>query len=161
MAGAPVSAAMASREGQSSMIDRNEANSVMRLALGQSVLKRKANLSDDCGRLPGHTVPMAHKDEELAESQWREEFRLRIIAARGGRTQAVMAELLGLLTNTYGKYEAPGRKSVMPVRLLPRFAKICGISLEELIEGPKDSTAKATPKPAPKAAPKPVKRKAG
>ena len=28
-----------------------------------------------------------------------------LIAARGARTQAVMAELLGLLTNTYGKYE--------------------------------------------------------
>lgn len=63
------------------------------------------------------------------------EFRKRIIEARGGRKQAVMAELLGILTNTYGKYEAESRKSVMPVRLLPRFAKICGVDLVELIEG--------------------------
>lgn len=97
------------------------------------------------------------RDEDLAESQWREEFRQRIIAARGKRTQAVMAELLGILTNTYGKYEAPGRKSMMPVRLLPRFAKICGITLEELIEGPKEPAAKA----APKATAAPKRRKTG
>jgi hypothetical protein len=161
VAGAPVSAAMASRDGQSSMMDRNEANSVMPKHLGQSVLKRKAIVSADCVHLSGHTVRMAHDDEDLAESQWREEFRQRIIAARGNRTQAVMAELLGILTNTYGKYEAPGRKSVMPVRLLPRFAKICGISLEDLIEGPKESASKQPAKPATKVPASRARRKAG
>jgi hypothetical protein len=149
VAGAPVSAAKASREGQSSMIDRKEANSVMPMLLGQLVPKRKAIVSADCAQLSGHTVLMEEEDEKQAESQWREEFRQRLITARGSRTQAVMAELLGIRTNTYGKYEG-GRKSMMPVRLLPRFAKICGISLEELIEGPKDSAAKAIPKPAAK-----------
>lgn len=156
------SAAMASLEDpQSSMTFLNEAIFDMRTLLGQFVPKHKANLSADPRNLSGHTVPMADKDEEQVESQWREEFRQRIIAARGGRTQAVMAELLGILTNTYGKYEAPGRKSVMPVRLLPRFAKICGISLEELIEGPKDSAARSASKPAHKIAPKAPRRKTG
>lgn len=99
---------------------------------------------------------MDENDEKQAESQWREEFRQRLIDARGNRTQAVMAELLGIRTNTYGKYEG-GRKSMMPVRLLPRFAKICGVSLEYLIEGDKSAPAKA----APKAAPKPLRRKTG
>jgi len=57
-----------------------------------------------------------------------------------------MAELLGLLTNTYGKYEAESRKSMMPVRLLPRFAKICGVDLVELIEGPRKAQAPTKPK---------------
>jgi transcriptional regulator with XRE-family HTH domain len=88
---------------------------------------------------------MAHDDEKITESQWREEFRQRIIAARGKRTQAVMADLLGLKTNTYGKYE--GRGSMMPVRLLPRFAKICAVSLDELIEGPAKQAAKPATSP--------------
>ena len=84
--------------------------------------------------------------EKLAETQWREEFRQRIIAARGNRTQADMAELLGLLTNTYGKYEAESRKSVMPVRLLPRFAKICGVDLVDLIEGQRKAQVPTKPR---------------
>lgn len=50
-----------------------------------------------------------------------------------------MADLLGFkgdhATNRYGKYEG-GRSSMMPVRLLPKFAKICGVTLEWLIAGP-------------------------
>jgi transcriptional regulator with XRE-family HTH domain len=88
-------------------------------------------------------------DDREAESAWREGFRMRIIAARGARTQETMAELLGIKTNTYGKYEG-GRKSVMPVRLLPKFAKICGVDLVELIEGPKKAKPQATqPEPVP------------
>lgn len=119
-------------------------------SLGQSVPKCKAVVSTDYERSVGHNVPMNEETEKLADSQWREEFRQRIIAARGKRTQAVMAELLGIPTNTYGKYEG-SRKSMMPTRLLPRFAKICGIDLVELIEGPRDSVAKPAPKPTTKA----------
>jgi transcriptional regulator with XRE-family HTH domain len=88
---------------------------------------------------------MQDDDEKIAESKWREEFRQRLIEARGPRTQAVMAHLLGIRTNTYGKYEG-GRKSMMPVRLLPRFAQICGKDLVELIEGPRKEKAPAKPK---------------
>jgi hypothetical protein len=36
----------------------------------------------------------------------------------------------------------------MPVRLLPKFAKICGVDLVELIEGPKKAKPQAIqPKP--------------
>lgn len=149
VAGAPVSAAMASREGQSSMMDRNEVKSDMPMLLGQSVPKSKAIVSADCAQSLGHNVLMEDENEKQAASQWREEFRQRLITARGSRTQAVMAELLGLRTNTYGKYEG-SRKSMMPTRLLPRFAKICGISLESLIEGDKAAPAKPQPKAAPK-----------
>jgi len=157
----PTSEAIASREPHKSMTDLNEVNAEslsMPEVLGPIVPKCKAIMSHDSDEGSGQNVPMAHdKDEEAAESEWREQFRQRIIAARGNRTQAVMAELLGLLTNTYGKYEAPGRKSVMPVRLLPRFAKICGVSLEELIEGSKDSARK----PASQPHAKPTRRKSG
>ena len=40
-----------------------------------------------------------------------------------------MAELLGILTNTYGKYEAESRKSMMPVRLLPSPRSVVSICL--------------------------------
>lgn len=145
------SAAMDSREGpQSSMTLLNEVISgrtlfCMQPSLGQLVPKSKDFVSADCNRLSGHTVRMEDDSEKLAESQWREEFRQRLIAARGRRTQAVMADLLGLRTNTYGKYEG-GRKSMMPARLLPRFAKICGVDLVELIEGPPKEKAPARPK---------------
>lgn len=154
--GAPTSTPMARHEGHRSIMDWNDGKWVMPTVLGQSVPKSKAIVSTDCVQSLGHNVLMEDEDEKQAESQWREGFRQRLITARGPRTQAVMADLLGIRTNTYGKYEG-SRKSMMPVRLLPRFAKICGISLESLIEGEKAAVAK----PQPKAAPKPPKRKKG
>jgi hypothetical protein len=142
----PISEAKASCESQSLMTSLNEAISDMPVSLGQFVPKSNANVSTDNTKLSGHSVPMEDEDEKLAETQWREEFRKRIIEARGGRKQAVMAELLGILTNTYGKYEAESRKSVMPVRLLPRFAKICGVDLVELIEGPRKAQTPTKPR---------------
>ena len=156
------SAAMPSREGQRSMIDWKDGKWVIPTLLGQSVPKSKAIVSADGKRALGHNVRMDDEDEKLAESQWREEFRQRLVAARGPRTQAVMAHLLGLRTNTYGKYEG-GRKSMMPVRLLPRFADICGVDLVELIQGPRQEKAPAKPrtvksKPPAKAPERPSKR---
>lgn len=87
----------------------------------------------------GHHVPMEQDDEDIAETVWREGFRKRIVAARGSRTQDVMAELLEINQSTYSKYEG-SRKSQMPIRLLPRFCKICGITLEYLIEGKEPAT---------------------
>jgi hypothetical protein len=148
VAGAPVSAAMASREGHSSMMERNEVNSVMAKLLGQPVPKIKAIVSDDCGKGIGHNVLMEDEDDKLAESLWREQFRLRLIAARGNRSQLVMAELLDVKPNTYSKYEAPSRASMMSVRKLPLFAKICGVELEELITGkPRPKAVQSQPKP--------------
>lgn len=149
---APISEAIESRAPyaslgpQSSMTSLKDVIFDMPASLGQFVPKSNANVSTDNAKLSGHTVLMSDDHEKLAETQWREEFRLRVIKARGDRTQAVMAELLGILTNTYGKYEAESRKSMMPVRLLPRFAKICGVDLVELIEGPRKIQAPAKPR---------------
>lgn len=149
---APISEAIESRAPyaslgpQSSMTSLKDVIFDMPTSLGQFVPNGNASVSTDNIKLSGHTVLMSDDHEKLAETQWREEFRLRIIKARGDRTQAVMAELLGILTNTYGKYEAESRKSMMPVRLLPRFAKICGVDLLELIEGQRKIQVPAKPR---------------
>lgn len=88
---------------------------------------------------------MSQEDETVAESAWREAFRDRLRAAQGARTQETMAELLGISRDAYSKYVG-GRKSMMPVRLLPRFAKICGVDLLELIEGPRPGQHQAEQK---------------
>jgi hypothetical protein len=141
---APISAANASG------VDQRETTSrkleTMPTSLGQSVLKIKPAVSHDSAKRVGHTVSMAPDAEKLAETQWRKEFAARLKEARGPRTQVVMAELLGITQTAYSKYEG-ARKTMMPVRLLPRFCKICGRSLEWLIEGP----AKETKMPQPKA----------
>jgi hypothetical protein len=142
----PISEAKVSCESQSLMTSLNEEIFDMPASLGQFVPKSNANVSTDNTKLSGHDVPMEDDHEKLAETQWREEFRQRIIKARGNRKQVDMAELLGILTNTYGKYEAESRKSVMPVRLLPRFAKICGVDLVELIEGPRKAQSPTKPR---------------
>jgi DNA-binding transcriptional regulator YdaS (Cro superfamily) len=133
---APTSAAMASRECQSSITARNEigTESVMNECMGPSVPIVKAILSHDTTHGAGHCVPMAEDAEIIAESEWREGFRQRIRQAQGGRTQETMARLLGVSRDAYAKYVG-GRKSVMPVRLLPKFCEICDVRLEWLIEG--------------------------
>jgi transcriptional regulator with XRE-family HTH domain len=82
---------------------------------------------------------MEQDDEKVAESAWRDEFRLRLKHIQGNRTQDDMAELLGVSRDKYNKYV--NRGSAVPTRLLPRLAKIGGVSLEWLIEGPKNQEA--------------------
>jgi hypothetical protein len=134
---APTSDAIASREAHKSMTDRNEVggeSNVMPELLGPIVPKCKANLSHDSQIGWGHSVPMALDLESIAESEWREGFRERLRQAQGGRTQETMAKLLGISRDAYAKYVG-GRKSVMPVRLIPKFCAICDVSLDWLIEG--------------------------
>lgn len=131
---APTSAAMASREGQSSMIERNDLMSDMPDILGQSVPKIKAVVSHDLILRRGQNVPMAQDDEDIAESLWREGFRARLKEVRGERTQDDMADLLGISRDAYSKYEGK-RASAVPTRLLPKIAKIGAVSLEWLITG--------------------------
>jgi hypothetical protein len=85
-------------------------------------------------------------DEKLAESEWREAFRQRLIAAQKPRSNADMAELLGITENRYSKYRG-SRKSQMPLWLLPKFCKITGVTLEDLILGPKQAAVEAEHKP--------------
>jgi hypothetical protein len=93
---------------------------------------------------------MSEDIEDIADSEWREAFRQRLRQAQGNRTGDDMAELLCISRDAYSKYVSRG--SAMPTRLLPRFCKICAVSLEWLIEGPKvekgQKPAKSPEKPA-------------
>jgi hypothetical protein len=146
---APTSAAIASLDSQRSMIERNEVKSGMDSIMGQSVPKIKAIVSHDYEPSVGQYVQMAEPDDDVAESEWRDGFRARLKAARGKRTQEDMAELLCISRDAYSKYEG-SRASAMPIRLLPRFAKICGVDLLELIQGPR-AEKQAPKRPAPAA----------
>ena len=148
---APTSAAIASREAQSSMTERNDVKSKsdMHELVGQMVPIIKANLSHDKEVPPEHSVDMTQDTETIAESEWREGFRQRLRQAQGGRTQETMSRLLGISRDAYAKYVG-GRKSAMPVRLLPRFCEICDVSLEWLIEGDQAEKFAKSRKPASK-----------
>jgi hypothetical protein len=142
---APTSEAMTSNVSQSSMMEANEFKSDMPCIMGPAVPKNKSIVSHDSISHLGQPVLMDQDDEDIAESAWREEFRERLRKAQGNRTQQVMADLLGISRERYSKYVG-GRKSMMPTRLLPRFAMICDVDLLELIEGPRKEK-KAVEKP--------------
>lgn len=133
---APTSEAIASRESQSSMIERNESKSGMHESMGLTVPKIKAVLSHDTVSREGHSVPMSESTEDITETEWREGFRQRLIMARKPRTQETMARLLGISRDQYSKYELKDQPRMMSPRLLPKFADICGVDLRDLIEGP-------------------------
>lgn len=132
---APISSANASCLGQSPMIALNESTSDMPRIMGLSVPECKPIVSRDKAEDAGHHVPMrTEPDEQRIDSQWRTEFRDRLVESRGSRTQKDMAELLGITHDAYRKYES-SRKSMMSPRLFPLFCKICGISLQWLLTG--------------------------
>lgn len=142
---APTSAAISSREGHKSMIERNEVKSDMTESMGQSVPKIKAIVSHDYMPVLGHSVPMSQDDENIAETAWREAFCERLREVQGKRTQDQMATVLGISRDNWNKYI--NRGSAVPIRLLPKIAAVGAKSLEWLIGGDKQ------PKPASKPAP--------
>lgn len=84
---------------------------------------------------------MLEDAEKIAETEWREAFRERVRLAQGKRTQSDMAKLLGISRDSYAKYVG-SRGSVMPVRLVPQFCRICDVKMEWLIEGDEADSAK-------------------
>lgn len=134
---APTSSASASCVGHKPMIDRNDRGLAMLAVMGPSVPNVKADVSRDSLSRSGHAVLM---DEDRAERQWRQDFKQRLKQARGPRTQEDMAELLCVSRDAYSKYEG-GRDTDLPIRLLPRFCKICGVSMAWLITGEETSPA--------------------
>jgi transcriptional regulator with XRE-family HTH domain len=109
--------------------------------LGQIVPKHKATVSHDMKIAVGHSVLMSEDAESIAESEWREGFRQRVRVAQGTRTQEVMSKLLGISRDSYSKIVG-ARGSKLPIRVLPKFCEICDVSLEWLIEGPKEKHTK-------------------
>lgn len=130
---APTSAAIASRDSQRSMTERNDVGgeSGMPELLGQYVPSCKTIMSHDFESPVGHSVPMTEDPEKLAESVWREAFRQRLRDIQGKRTQEDMADLLGISRDTWNK--CVNRGDTFPIRKLPRLAKLAQMSVEELI----------------------------
>lgn len=128
---APMSEAIASREGQSSITERKESICFIPDVLGHYVLKHKANLSLDAELSLGHTVRMAEHDEE---SQFKQEFIARVKAARAslGWKQWQMAEALGMPQDKYKQYEV---RSYLPHHLIGRFCLVTRVDPEWLMTG--------------------------
>lgn len=127
--------AIASREGQSSMIDRNE---FMLSLIRQSVLKSKDNLSADVDIALGHNVLMI---DPTSPSLFKKQFTARIARARhdAGYTQLTMAIALGLEkegATSPGKYQKYETRSLMPPHLYEKFCVLCDITIAWLIAGP-------------------------
>jgi hypothetical protein len=151
---APTSEAIASRESQSSMMERNESKLDMSQLMGPIVPKIKAIMSHDRNLSLGHSVLMEDDVEKIAESAWRQAFCLRLKEVQGDRSQEDMADLLGISRDNWNKYV--NRGSAVPERLLPKIAKIGARPLEWLIEGPK---AEKSQKPRSTATQPPKQRK--
>lgn len=128
---APISAAIASREGHSSITDRKVDRSLITTVLGQLVLNCKDNLALDVTLSLGQTVPMADSD---IKAQYEQEFIARVRAARiaTGKKQWQVAELMGIKQDQYKHYEV-GR--VIPHHLVGRFCLICSIDPAWLMTG--------------------------
>lgn len=127
---APVSAPIASRVAQSSMIDRKEPNSVnsdMQKSLGQFVLKIKPNVSSDCDHRAALALVAMDRD---SASNFKAVFIARVKAAREVRfTQAEIAGLLEIPQDRYKQYET---RSLLPHWLIPKFCLACGVTMQEL-----------------------------
>jgi len=134
---APISAAMASRERQRSIMDWKDGNWLMPEPIGQTVLKRKANLSLDCELSLGHNVPMAKKI--LSDFELR--FLARVYAARETvDTQENFAPRLksGMRQDGYKQFET---RSVLPHELIPQFLELTKVGYEWLFTGKGDGPA--------------------
>jgi hypothetical protein len=138
---APTSAAMASRELQSSITDRKDAKgeseATIGESLGQTVPICKANMSRDMEKPVGHSVPMIDKPEKIAESAWRKAFRERLKRIQGRSTHEEMAEYFEMSVESWKK--CVNRGSVFPTRKLPKLAFLAKIPIESLIKGDKDA----------------------
>jgi hypothetical protein len=127
-----MSEAIASLESQSSMSSRKDVICLaMRKLIGQSVLKRKANLSLDEELSLGHTVQMA---ESETETQFKQSFIDRVKAARiaTGMKQWQIAESLGMAQDKYKQYES---RSLLPHHLIGRFCIVTRVDPEWLVTG--------------------------
>ncbi len=140
---APTSSANASCVGQSATTARNERGLAMPELMGPTVPNVKAIVSRDIIVGARQIVPMTR---DTTEDQWRQAFKQRLKQARLPRTQEDMAELLCVSRDAYSKYEG-SRDTDLPIRLLPKFCKICGVSMVWLITG-EDVQASRSRRPA-------------
>jgi hypothetical protein len=136
----PSSEAIASRDPQRSITDRNDVNveseSAMPELLGHSVPICKGNMVRDLKSPVGHSDPMGKDHENLAESAWQKAFQQRLSRIQGKRTHEAMAEFLEMPVESWKK--CVNRGDSFPIRKLPRLALLAGIPVESLIKGDRD-----------------------
>ena len=129
---APVSEAIASFEGHSSITERKDVSlKAMPEFLGQAVLKSKAKLSRDVMSYDGDYSGMTDRMSEAEEKAF---FIGRTKAARIARyeTQEEICFILGVDQGTYKQYET---RSYMPHRFIPKFCVACNVDVNWLLTG--------------------------
>ena len=128
---APISAAIASGEGQSPMTDRNEVAFDIESSLGHIVLNGKANLSHDCGLAVDENGLMADK---LSETEQKHAFISRVRLAREARypTQKPILIILDIDQGLYKQYES---RTPLPHRFIPKFCAATGVEIDWLLTG--------------------------
>lgn len=144
---APMSDASASREGQSSMTERNEVGSAMMANyLGRIVLKGKAEMSRDDSHLRGQNVLMA---DRMSETEEKLAFIRRTRLARLSRypEQKPMLTILGIEQGTYKQYET---RTPLPHRYIPKFIAATGVTYEWFLTGEGKGPAQVEYEPMPK-----------
>lgn len=155
----PRSAAIASRDVQSSMMERNE--STIPNQIRRTVFKNKHNLSGDGVCSQGHSVFMK-KTRNI--SSFKEQFLARVAFARhrAGFTQASIAIEMGLAdeddTNAASSYQKYETRSFMPHDLINQFCALTEITTGWLFSGP--AVARPIEKRGRKPKPPPTRRSA-
>lgn len=96
----------------------------------------------------GHYVFMEKRQRMLTESEFCEQFRQRLRAIQGSRTDEAMAGLLGetITREAYNKWKTRGSR--FPMYLLPKLRDIAGLrSVDELLDfgAPAASAPERTP----------------
>lgn len=121
---APMSVAMASREGQSSMIDLNEVSGIQ-MPIRQLVLKSKDILSEDVRGVFGQNVFMAGRNQSVSDFKKMFIARTAYARERSGKSQDEIAAELGMLQPTYSKYEI---RTPLPHHLVMAFCALCDVT---------------------------------
>jgi len=140
---APMSDAMPSREGHSSITERNDVGSDMHRDLGHLVLKSKAILSCDCEQPVGENPRMA---DRMSETEEKLAFIRRVRTARMARFEK-QNPILTILDIDQGKYKQYESRTPLPWRYIPKFCAACGVSMEWLLTGEGQGPAALVPLP--------------
>jgi hypothetical protein len=129
-AGAPMSEAIAPGDRQRAITERKDVRAgAIRPFIGQSVLKRKAELSHDLGHQLLDNCSMA---ERMSETEEKLAFIRRTRMAREARfkNQGPICTILDLDQGTYKQYET---RTPLPHRYIPKFIAATGVSYEWLL----------------------------
>lgn len=126
VAGWPISAPRASRDGQSSMIERNEVKSDMPLVIGRRVLECKSAVSLDNELALGQTVLMGKRPKVLTAADHGIIWRTIKAREKADVSQPEIAAELGIPQDTYKNYETKRPITVRPELIAP-FCQKTGI----------------------------------